>query len=316
MQVIAEIGASHNRKLENVFRLIDETTQASGFKIQTWSKGTMAVPNQFLESGIWKKKSLTSLYKQAWLPWEWHGQIFEYCKEKEIMLYSSPFDKLSVDFLERFDCPAYKIASFEAIDIELVTYIAKTGKPIVMSTGQLADDEIAPVVEAIVKHNSKLMLLHCVSQYPTSLENVNLLRMLELKKYGFPVGVSDHTPGATVPIAATALGASMVEKHIVLNYRGPDREFAMTPYQFNEMAEAVRDTGTALRLPQDKVDLGLRRSLYFARGMKVGERICLDDMKTARPNLGLSPLQIERILGKLLTEEVFKDQPVALGLVG
>jgi N-acetylneuraminate synthase len=314
MQIVAEIGASHNRKLKNVFKLIDATPTADAFKIQTWERDTMAIPGT-KGTGLWQGKGLTALYNQARLPWEWHGQIFQYCREKEVMLYSSPFDKASVDFLEHFNCPAYKVASFEANDLELVKYIAQTGKPMVVSTGQLSDDEIPAVLEAIDRHNGKVMLLHCVSQYPTSFENANLLRMLELKKYGFPVGLSDHSEGSTLPIAATALGASMIEKHISLQPRGPDGGFAMRPTKFNDMANAVRDACSALTPGDDEIDTSLRRSLYFSRRMKVGERVCMGDLKTARPNLGLSPLQIDEILGRLLTEEVFKDQPALAQLV-
>lgn len=309
MQVVAEIGAGHNRKLENVFRIIEETYHASAFKIQTWSQDTMAAPGRKIKDGLWAGRELTKLYQKAHLPWEWHSEIFDYCRRKEVMLYSTPFDMASVDFLERLVCPAYKVASFEACDLQLVQYIAQTGKPIVVSCGQLYDHEVDKVVETIVKYNSKLMLLHCVSEYPTPIEDANLTRMLDLKQYGFPVGLSDHSPGAVLPIAATGMGASMIEKHVTLNEHGLDGSFAMRPHQFNTMAEEVKQASQALN-PQPAPDMTLRRSLYWATDVKAGTKVARGDLKTMRPNLGMSPIEIEKILGSKLTEDVFRDQPV------
>jgi len=315
MKIIAEIGAAHNGKLKNVFRLMEETVQADYFKIQVWTPDSMSVP-YWLKDGPWAGEHLTKLYQKAHLPWAWCSEIFDYGNKLGRPVFASPFDKLSVDFLERLHCPMYKIASFEVVDLELVEYVAKTEKPIILSTGQVTHEELEQVLEVVVPHTSDITLLHCVSQYPTGYSEANLESMLALKAFGYPVGISDHTPGSTVPIAATALGAEMIEKHIGLSDRGLDGGFSMRPYQFNSMGIKVRDTQLALGhryAPPE--DLHLRRSLYFSENLPAGTRVFKSHLKTARPNLGLCPLQMEKILGHELTEDVLKNQPVSLQLV-
>ena len=310
MQLVAEIGASHNNKLNNVFRLMKETTEADAFKIQTWSKDSMAIPGYKAGKGPWSQRDLQELYRKARLPWSWHSEIFEYAKELEKIVFSSPFDHKSVDFLERLDCPAYKIASFEVVDLPLVTYAAQTGKPIILSTGQVQPDELKQVIEAISKYNNNIMLLHCVSQYPTNLEQANVGGMLDLRKYGYPVGISDHSKGDVVPIVATALGASMIEKHIGRHSTGLDGSFSMRPYSFNSMARKVRDACKAMLNNPKEPDTSLRRSLYFTQDLPEGTILHPRHLKTARPNKGLSPLLLHQVLGQTLTRNVIQDHPL------
>ena len=314
MKLIAEIGAAHNGKLKNVFRLMEETVQADAFKLQTWTSDSMSVPH-ILTSGPWAGKDLTALYHKARLPWDWHQDIFDLGRDLGKEVFSSPFDRHSVDFLEKLGCPRYKIASFEVVDLGLVEYIAQTGKPMILSTGQVTANELEKVLEVILKHNKDITLLYCISQYPTSFEEVSIRRMKTLHCFGIPVGISDHTPGDVVPIMATALGATMIEKHVGLTDRGLDGGFSMRTYQFNSMAIKVRQAEAALVSSGAEMNTNLRRSLYFARDMAKGETIRDWCLKTARPNKGLCPLEIKKILGKELTEGALKNQPVSLQLV-
>jgi len=315
MKLVAEIGSSHNNKMVHVIRMMHETVQADAFKLQTWASDSMAVPHK-LTSGPWAGKSLPGLYRKARLPWCWHQAIFDLGQEIGKEVFSTPFDRHSVDFLERLDCPRYKIASFEVVDLELVEHVAQTGKPIILSTGQVTHEELEQALDVVTPHTNDITLLHCVSQYPPDLSEVNLNAMLALQAFGFPVGISDHTPGTLVPIAATALGAEVIEKHIGLSDRGLDGGFSMRTYQFNKMAIRVREAGEVMGhrwAPPE--DLQLRRSLYFSENLPAGTRVERSHLKTARPNLGLCPLDIKKILGKSLTEEVLKNQPVSTRLV-
>jgi N-acetylneuraminate synthase len=309
--IVAEIGASHSRKLKNIIDLIDKVTEADAFKIQTWSSDSMAVKHK-LQSGPWKDQQLQGLYKRAQLPWEMHQDVFDYCREKGTEVFSSPFDKASVDFLERFDCPKYKVASFELIDLGLVRHIASTGKPMILSTGQVTNDELEDILEVIEPINNQITLLHCVSNYPTDFSQVNLERLNYLKTFGFPVGISDHTPGAVVPTAATVMGATMIEKHIKLHDRGLDKSFAMSPGPFNSMARQVRSTIKALGARSVAIDTELRRSLYFAQDLTAGTVVQYRHLKTARPNKGLSPLLIDKVVGQKVAMNVLENDPVLL----
>lgn len=311
MLLVAEIGASHNRKLENVLRMIRETTEADAFKVQTWYEGSMAVPYT-LTSGPWEGKELTKLYEKAKLPWEWHQEIFDSCRIRDKVAFSTPFDRRSVDFLERLGCPMYKVASFELVDLQLVDYVAQTGKPMIMSTGQADSHEIRAAVCTVNKYHRDLTLLHCVSQYPTKTSEVNLKTMNALSRYGCKIGLSDHSTGDIVPIAATTLGASVIEKHISIHNQGLDGEFSMTPTNFNAMAKKVRQVEEIMGEVKFGGDFELRRSLYFTTNLPAGTQVKPMHIKTARPNLGLSPVKIEKVIGQYLSEDVEKDQPALL----
>jgi N-acetylneuraminate synthase len=272
----------------------------------------MAVEHK-IKGGIWDGWDLPKLYRKASLPLASHPEVFDYVRSKGKVIFSTPFDRRSVDYLERLDCPMYKVASFELVDLELLRYIAQTGKPMILSTGQVSTGELAVVMGELERYDNHITLLHCVSQYPTEYKDVNLNRMVRLKAWGHPVGLSDHSPGSTVPIAAAALGATMIEKHVCLRWTGLDKRFAMPPWQFNAMAKQVRDAWDAMGDDVDREkDTSMRRSLYYRADMPSGTRVTEADLKTARPNQGLCPLQAKKILGRELTEDVVVDQPVLL----
>jgi N-acetylneuraminate synthase len=314
MFLIAEIGASHNRKLRNVIRMIRET-EADAIKLQTWSKDSMAVSHR-LESGLWAGKNLVDLYRKAHLPWEWHATIFDACRIRNIVPFSSPFDIPSVDFLERLDCPMYKIASYELVDLRLVEYVAMTGKPMIMSCGQADTHEIRAAVNTAQKYCDDITLLHCVSQYPLDMSEVNLKTMNALKRFDCKIGLSDHTKGSQVAVMAATLGASVIEKHVGLNGSGLDGGFSMRCYQFNKMAAKVRAVERVMGEVKFGGDTELRRSLYFTANIPKGTRIDHRHLKTARPNKGLTPIKIDKIIGKRLNQDVAEDQAVMLKFVG
>jgi N-acetylneuraminate synthase len=293
MLLVAEIGASHNRKLENALRLIRETPEAHAFKIQTWYGDSMSVPYT-LTSGPWKGYDLAKLYERARTPWEWHQEIFDSCRVRNVIPFSTPFDRQSVDFLERLDCPMYKIASFELVDLQLIDYVAQTGKPMIMSCGQADTHEIRAAVNTARKYCDDITLLHCVSQYPTETSEVNLKTMNALSRFGCKVGLSDHSKGDLVPIAAATMGAKVIEKHISIHQQGLDGKFSMKPYQFNNMARKVKRVDEVMGEVKFGGDFELRRSLYFTANLPAGTQIKPMHIKTARPNLGLSPVKIEK----------------------
>ena len=311
MMLVAEIGASHSKRLTNITQLITQTHQADAFKIQTWSEDSMAVPYR-LRSGPWQGKDLVNLYRKARLPWEWHQDFFDACRVRNKVPFSTPFDERAVDFLERLDCPMYKIASFEMVDLRLIECVARTGKPMIMSCGQADTHEIRAAVNTAEKYCDDITLLHCVSQYPTDFSGVNLKTMNALSRFGHKVGLSDHSKGDVVPIVAATLGAKVIEKHISLTERGLDGGFALRPHQFNKMAIRVRQVAECMGEVKFGGDFELRRSLYFVANLPAGTQIKPCHIKTARPNLGISPLQMGKVIGKTLTHDVEQDQPVML----
>lgn len=312
MKLVAEIGASHNGSLERAIETIRAITPHY-VKFQTWSSDTMAVSHK-LTSGPWAGWDLVDLYREAQTPWEWHRELFDVVRECGMIPFSTPFDIPSVEFLEELDCPMYKIASFELVDLELIKHVGMTGKPIIMSCGQAEKHEIRAAVHTALKYTADITLLHCVSEYPTPPEQANI-RSMEGLKHCFPfckVGISDHSHGSIVPLVATALGADMIEKHVTLDREGLDGQFAMLPDHFNAMCSSCLEAEIALGKIRFAEGGELRRSLYFAEDLEAGIILERKHVKTARPNMGLSPIKIEKILGKKLTEDVIKDQPVLL----
>ena len=314
MMIVAEIGASHRGHPDNALELIRTCVQADAIKFQLWTE-PMAVEHR-LKSGPWENWDLRDLYTVAETKKEWLPDLFDSCRVRDLVPFCSPFDLGAVDFLEDLDCPMYKIASFELVDLQLVEYVAMTRKPIIISTGQADRHEIRAAVNTVRKWNDDLTLLHCVSQYPASLGDVNLITMKALKRhFECKVGISDHTEGSVVPIVAASMGADMIEKHVCLDNRGLDSGFAMLPRQFNEMAIQARHAREVMGKIKFGGDFELRRSLYFSQDLPAGTVINRSHIKTARPNKGLSPLQIEKILGRELTEDVWTDQPVKITYV-
>lgn len=313
--IIAELSANHNGSIENAKKTIEAAKEigASAIKLQTYTADTMTLNCQkedFLikQGTIWDGKYLYDLYKEAYTPWEWHKELFEYARSIDIDIFSSPFDKSAVDFLEQFNPSAYKIASFEITDYELIRYTAQKGKPIIISTGIATIDEIQDAVNICREEgNNDIILLKCTSAYPAPLEDANLKMIPNLKStFGVEVGFSDHTIGSTAPITAVALGAKVIEKHFILDKSigGPDADFSMDKKEFKDMIDAVRSTEKLL----GKVDYSLTekkkksrqfaRSLYIAKDIKKGEVFTEENIRSVRPGYGMHPKYFKDILGQ------------------
>lgn len=316
MLIVAEIGGNHNGDLERALRLV-EVAAASGadaVKLQTFKPEEMAVPYK-INTGPWKDYDLTDLYLKTYPPWEWHEAIFKHANDLGIMAFSTPFSTQAVDFLETLNCPIYKIASFELVDLELIKYAANTGKPLIMSTGMAQTHEIRAAVQTAREGGCEnLTLLHCVSQYPTTYEDTNLRTMSALSRFGCDIGLSDHSLGSVVPVMATTLGAKVIEKHLKLTQdeKGPDSGFSMDPYEFCDMVTQCRYAKTALGEIKfySEGKENLRRSLYYAQDVPRGTKIEPHHIKTARPALGISPLRLNQVIGKTLNQDVKENDPV------
>ena len=325
--VIGEVSANHNGDIQNVYKLIDvaKSCGASAVKIQTYTADTMTVDSSkeefMVRGGLWDGRNLYDLYKEATLPWDWHKDIFDYAKKKQITIFSTPFDLTAVDLLENLNTPAYKIASFEATDLPLIKYVASTKKPMIISTGMTSVDEIEEAVD-VARQNGcdDLILLHCVSSYPALSENYNLRTIEDMKKRfkDVVVGLSDHTIDNTTAIASVALGARVIEKHITLNRNGggPDDSFSLEPSDLMELCEksltAWKSLGNAdYKRSKDEIESKkFRRSIYFMKNMKAGETIKEEDIRIIRPGFGIEPKYLDEVIGKTLKLDALKYDPL------
>ena len=319
--IIAELSANHGNSIETAKQTIRAAKKAGAdaIKLQTYTADTLTLncdKEDFVVKGgtLWDNKTLHELYQEAYTPWEWHQELFETAKEEGLLCFSTPFDKSAVDFLETLNPPAYKVASFEITDYELVRYIASKKKPIIISTGIATLQEIEDVV-AICKSegNHDIVLLQCTSSYPAPLEGANLLTMPDLsKRFGVIAGFSDHTLGITAPIAAVALGAKVIEKHFILdkNIGGADASFSLDVNEFTHMVNAVRDTEKLLGKPTYHLDENnikgrvFSRSLYVAKDIQKGERFSEENIRSVRPGYGLHPKYLKEVLGKCATMDL------------
>lgn len=318
--IIAELSANHGGKIEIAKETIKAAQEigANAIKLQTYTADTLTLNSDkedFIIKGgtLWDNKKLYDLYKEAYLPWEWHKELFEYAREIGIDIFSSPFDKSAVDFLEQFNPSAYKIASFEITDYELIRYTASKMRPMIISTGIATIDEIQDAVDICRSEgNNNIVLLKCTSSYPAPLEEANLKTIPNLAKdFGVVAGFSDHTLGATAPIAAVTLGAKVIEKHFILDKSigGADADFSMDKEEFSAMVQAVRDTEKLL----GKVDYSMSkkkkqsrqfsRSLYVAKDIKKGEVFTEENIRSVRPGYGMHPKYLYDILGKTATKD-------------
>lgn len=325
--IIAEMSANHNGSLQTAFRIIDEAKKAGAdaVKIQSYTADTITLPCEsedfMIRGGLWDGQSLYQLYQKAHMPWEWHQPLFDYARAAGITLFSSPFDESAVELLESLDAPAYKIASFEAVDLPLIRRAAQTGKPLIISTGMADAEEIAEAVDAARSAGCReLALLHCVSGYPAPAADYNLRTLPDMaQRFRLPAGLSDHTLDNTTAVAAVALGACIIEKHFTLdrNGGGPDDSFSLEP---DGLAALCRDSRTAWQA-LGAVDYGLksseqgnikfRRSLYFVRDMPAGETIDAGAIRSVRPGYGLAPKYFDALLGKTLKRAVSACTPVS-----
>ena len=313
--IIAELSANHGGKIEIAKETIKAAKEigANAIKLQTYTADTLTLNSHnedFIIKGgtLWDNKTLYELYQEAYLPWEWHKELFDYARSIDIDIFSTPFDKSAVDFLEQFNPSAYKIASFEITDYELIRYTASKGKPIIISTGIATIDEIQDAVDICRSiGNNDIILLKCTSSYPAALEDANLLTIPNLAQtFGVISGFSDHTLGITAPIVATTLGARVIEKHFILDKSigGADANFSLDKKEFEEMVKAVRDTEKLM----GKVDYSMTekkkksrqfaRSLYVSKDIKKGEIITEENIRSVRPGYGLHPKYLNEVLGK------------------
>lgn len=324
--VIAEMSANHNGEIENAFKIIKaaKNAGADAVKIQTYRPDTITLKSDAeefrIQGGLWHGKTLYQLYEEAHTPWEWHKPMFDYARKIGIIIFSSPFDTTAVDLLEDLNTPAYKIASFEMVDIPLIKYVAKTGKPMIISTGMAKVEEIQEAVDAARTSGCKeLAILHCVSGYPAPADNYNLNTIPDMKRrFGVETGISDHTIGNATAIAAVALGAVIIEKHFTLDRKagGPDDSFSIEPKELKQLIIDVKTAWQALGKidysckPTEENNIKYRRSLYFIKDMKAGDLISYETVRSVRPGYGLEPKYYEEIIGKKIITDVKANTPV------
>lgn len=325
--VIAELSANHNGSLERAFAIIDAASQcgADAVKLQTYTADTLtidcAAPDFMIRGGLWDGYKLYDLYRWAETPFDWQRPLFEYARERGITVFSTPFDETAVDLLEDLDCPAYKIASFELVDLPLIRHVASTGKPVIMSTGLANESEIAEAVEAARNAGCRdLALLHCISSYPTPIDQANLRQLpLLSRRFSTIGGLSDHTMGTTAAIAAVALGACLIEKHFTISRadKGPDSEFSMEPDELRRLCTEARDAwlalgsdGFARPIAEAGSDV-FRRSIYFIRDLPAGAIVGPEDIRRIRPGKGLGPKHFDAIIGRRLKSAVVRGTATA-----
>jgi N-acetylneuraminate synthase len=322
--VIAELSGNHNQSIERAMQIVEAAAKAGAdaVKLQTYTANTMTINcNQpdFVVSGTseqWQNRTLYDLYDEAHTPWDWHKAIFERCYELGMTPFSTPFDETAVDFLESLNMEIYKIASFEMTDIPLLRKVANTGKPIIMSTGMASEQEIELAVSTLKSENcEQLVLLKCTSAYPARFEDSNAKTIPYLaNKYACLSGLSDHTLGAAVPVTATALGATVIEKHLTLNRDdgGVDSHFSMQPNEFKQMVELVHQSFAALGGVQTQPShaelacRNYRRSIYVVKDIAADECLTADNIRIIRPGFGLAPSAFEKVLGKPVNQPLLR----------
>jgi N-acetylneuraminate synthase len=326
--VIAEMSANHNGDINNAFKIMDmaKAAGAEAVKMQTYTADTLTLdcdlPDFQLKEGLWAGRSLYDLYKEAYTPWEWHKPIFEYARKLGLTLFSSPFDSTAVDLLEDLNAPAYKIASFEAIDLPLINYVAQTGKPMIISTGMADSKEIQEAIDAARDGGCKqLAILHCVSGYPAPAEDYNLKTITDMQqRFGLVTGLSDHTLDNLTAIASVALGASIIEKHVTLNRLGggPDDSFSLESSELRalckdvEAVSKIRGNIDYGRKSSEQANIKFRRSLYFVKDVKSGDTIQPGDVRSIRPGYGAQPKYLSSVVGSIATKNFARGTPVSL----
>ena len=324
--VIAEMSANHNGRLETALEIITAAKRAGAdaVKVQTYRPDTITLDSDAkdfrISGGLWDGRTLYELYQEAHMPWEWHAPLFEHARQAGITIFSSPFDATAVDLLESLGAPAYKIASFEAVDLPLIRYVAATGKPMIISTGMADADEIGEAIAAARDGGCReLAILHCVSGYPAPASDYNLGTLADMsRRFGLVTGLSDHTLDNTTAIAAIALGASLIEKHFTLDRQGggPDDTFSLEPGDLAALCKGARTAWEALgqvnygRKSSEQGSAQFRRSLYFVKALRAGERVTPDAVRSVRPGFGLPPKHLDRVLGCRVVHDVAANAPV------
>ena len=318
--IIAEMSANHNGSIENAFKIIEQAKRcgADAVKLQTYTADTITLnsraPEFMIHGTLWDGQSLHELYQKAHMPWDWHKPLFDFAREQGITIFSSPFDFSAVDLLESLDAPAYKIASFEMVDLPLIRYVAQTGKPMIISTGMADADEIAEAVETAKSAGCReLVVLHCVSGYPAPAADYNLRTLPDMAaRFGTLVGLSDHTLDNTTAVASVVLGACVIEKHFTLdrNGGGADDSFSLEP---DGLQALCRDSKTAWQAlgrvhyglkSSEQGNVQFRRSLYFVKDLQKGDAIDETCIRSVRPGFGIAPKHFDELIGKRLTRNV------------
>jgi len=329
--IIAELSANHGHDIEIAKETIRAAKRvgADAIKLQTYTADTITIDcekEDFIIKGtIWDGRKLYDLYKEAYLPWDWHEELFETAKQEGLICFSSPFDKSAVDLLEELNSPAYKIASFEITDIPLIEYAAGKGKPMIMSTGIAAEEDIKLAVETCRKvGNDDIVLLKTSSQYPAKIEDANLVMIQDMaKKFNVISGLSDHTKGELIPVVATTLGAKVIEKHFILekSVGGPDASFSLDVDEFRAMVDAIRNVEKAIGVvdyslsDKAKKSRVFSRSLFVVKDINAGEEITEENVRSIRPGNGLHPKYLKSVVGKTVNENMSKGTPLSLACI-
>lgn len=331
--IIAEMSANHNQDFEESVRIVQaaKAAGADAVKLQTYTPDTLTIDchNEYFQIGggtIWEGRNLYELYGEAYTPWAWQPRLQEVANDLGMHLFSTPFDATAIDFLEEMQVPAYKIASFEMVDLPLLRRVAATGKPIIMSTGMASLAEIEESVQTLRETgHSQLALLKCTSAYPSPPEEINLRTIPHLSRaFGLPVGLSDHTLGIAVPTAAVAVGACIIEKHFTLSRAtpGPDSAFSLEPDEFRAMVDSVRTAEKALGgvsyavTAREEASRVFRRSLFVVADVRAGERFTAQNVQAIRPGYGLHTRHLDQVMGRYATTDIARGTPLQWELVG
>jgi pseudaminic acid synthase len=324
--VIAELSANHNGSLEVALAMVDvaRNAGADAIKVQTYRPDTITLdsdlPDFRIDSGLWSGQTLYELYQEAHMPWDWHVPLFRHARDIGLTIFSSPFDKTAVDLLEDLEAPAYKIASFEAVDIPLIRYVARTGKPMIISTGMANDEEIEEAVDTAREAGcDQLAILHCVSSYPAPASDYNLRTIPDMiDRFGLVTGLSDHTLDNTTAITSVAMGASIIEKHFTLDRSagGPDHSFSVEPDELASLCCGVNTAWQSLGRvdygckSSERANMRFRRSLYFVKDLAAGELITEDAVRSVRPGYGIAPKYMDQVIGSIMAVDVSENTAV------
>ncbi|MBX7491530.1 pseudaminic acid synthase [Helicobacter turcicus] len=327
--LVAELSANHNQDKNLALQTIKAARDsgADAIKLQTYTPNCLTLDCDLedfkIKGTLWEGKNFYALYKEAMTPWEWHKELFDYAKELGLVCFSSPFSKEAVDFLETLENPIYKVASFEIVDLGLIKYMARLGKPMILSKGIATKQEIEEAISACREvGNNAITLLQCTSSYPAPLNSANLSLIPQMQKdFGIKVGLSDHTLGITAPITAATLGARVIEKHFILDRKlgGVDSAFSLQPSEFAQMAKAIREVEELLGIPtytlskKSKEGRAFMRSLYVVKDIEKGEIIQKDSIRSIRPGYGIAPKYLDEVLGKRASKDLYRGKALEFG---
>lgn len=330
--IIAEMSGNHNQDINRAYKIIDAAAEAEAdaVKLQTYTADTMTIDcdNEYFQVKVndaWKGQTLYSLYEKAYTPWAWQPKLKEYGESKGLVVFSTPFDNTAVDFLEKMNVALYKVASFEVVDIPLLKKIGQTKKPVIMSRGMASSEEIETAIMTLKKNGSpQAAVLHCVSSYPAKPEEMNLATIPDLvKRFNVIAGLSDHTLGITSALASIGLGACIIEKHFTLKRSdgGPDAAFSLEPEEMKQLTKAAREAQISIGKANydlngnEKQMSAYRRSLFVVENIKAGEKFSHNNIKCIRPAFGLSPVYLDKIIGKIAKQDIERGTPLSWDLI-